>query len=627
MKQKEQFVNVTTTLLEKICPLHLQIQHDGSIVFFSQAFQHQFSTTHKDNFYDIFSIAEREQQQLPAISNERIPLIERKTGQAWEAYAVADEQQKDYRWLLVQMSTKAQPEEDNTNRRMAGIAAKLDSAADEAFFKTILDEIPADIAIFSPDHTYLFVNKCAVKDPNVREWLIGKSDFEFCEEKRLNKKLAMRRRENFDRVIATQQPITFVESFERQQKEFHLRIMHPYVVNGEVKMVLGYGVNITTQKEQELALEVKTNRIRELLNTINDGIILCDKNGNIKFFNPAFARIMESVQPAGTVAINIADLVTDVERSDFESQLLQVTERNKTTTGIIQLKGTDRFLDYVLKATENPASGFDITCRISDITHRVHRERDLAGLVAKEKELSDLKTRFIRITSHEIRTPLTAILSNTELIQLFLSHEVALKKGVDYYKGFLEQIIKEVHRINELLAELVVIGRMEDGKEGFELSEGDIVRFTTEIIKDLFLPFSDGRSLEIGNTERAPLKALFCARMLRHAIVNVLTNAFKYSPGAPAPKLNIFLRNNDELILEIQDFGIGIPEDEVQKVTQSFYRATNAKHISGTGIGLMLVDYIVKGHNGSLEIYSQEGKGSNILIVLPLHQHDTEKNV
>ncbi|NCX96697.1 MAG: ATP-binding protein, partial [Chitinophagia bacterium] len=124
----------------------------------------------------------------------------------------------------------------------------------------------------------------------------------------------------------------------------------------------------------------------------------------------------------------------------------------------------------------------------------------------------------------------------------------------------------------------------------------------------------DGRVLNMICANKAAF-GKFDKALIRHAIVNLLNNAFKYSPGKPSPEFSISSVDNTT-ILEIKDYGIGIPEAEMDKLYDSFFRASNVGAISGTGIGLMVVDYSIKLHKGSIKVDSTLHKGTTFTITL-----------
>jgi signal transduction histidine kinase len=131
-----------------------------------------------------------------------------------------------------------------------------------------------------------------------------------------------------------------------------------------------------------------------------------------------------------------------------------------------------------------------------------------------------------------------------------------------------------------------------------------------------YLPFIDGRALQVFYSVEPSEQIFIDKKLMKHALDNLLNNAFKYSLGKKDPILSIF-KKDDNLIFSIQDFGIGIPADEVNNLFHSFCRASNVSNISGTGIGLMVVEHAAKMHKGTVEVYSVLNELTVFKLIIP----------
>ena len=153
-----------------------------------------------------------------------------------------------------------------------------ESIKQKEFYETIFNNIPADIVVFDSEHRYMFLNSHGVKNKEVREWMIGKDDFDYCAWRNKPTNIAIERRAQFNDMKAKRSPIQFEEKMQTDNGEnrFHLRAMHP-VLNGEgeVSIVIGYGLDVTTIKNQE-ELIIKQN---EAIVNSPDGIALLDNQG------------------------------------------------------------------------------------------------------------------------------------------------------------------------------------------------------------------------------------------------------------------------------------------------------------------------------------------------------------
>ncbi|OYU56581.1 MAG: hypothetical protein CFE25_04940 [Chitinophagaceae bacterium BSSC1] len=142
--------------------------------------------------------------------------------------------------------------------------AELEIIRQKRFFDEVLNNIPADIAVFDKDHTYLFLNPSAIKNETTREWIIGKTDFDYCTSKGISQEIALKRRKIFEETIQAKKEIQFVDEHPHQLgSKFVLRKFFPHFENNDLKFVIGYGIDITTVKKVELKLEDAMNKLKK----------------------------------------------------------------------------------------------------------------------------------------------------------------------------------------------------------------------------------------------------------------------------------------------------------------------------------------------------------------------------
>ncbi len=491
-------------------------------------------------------------------------------------------------------------------------------AEQREYYHEILNEVPADIVIFSLDHRYQFINKYAVRNPETRAWLIGKNDYEYCDYKGLDYKLADLRKEMFDKAILSKLPVSMIDDVTKPDGRLYhiLRIMYPSLdVHSEVKFMIGYGIDITEQIENKQKAETQEKRVLNLLNLVKDGVFTSLADGSISFFNNSFARILEI--ETSTTGVNFLTLLPETEQVKYQHSVAQLDISGVSQSCVLHTttaSGKELYLDFTITSSVSKSGG-PYVGRISDITEVVNKELYLNEIIAKEKELNNSKSQFIRITSHELRTPLAIIQANTEILEMFhagsLGTNSKLKPEV-----MMGRIMKEVRLMTEILNELMMISRIEAGKMEYAPDATDILKFVEDIKNDLYNPHTDGRSLSVHCICEHNIIASIDKKLMRHAIVNLINNAFKYSAGKLPPHISLKKMDNT-LIFEVQDFGIGIPEQDQKKLFSSFFRASNAGVIQGSGLGLMVVDYVVKKHNGHISFSSIQNEGSIFKISLP----------
>ncbi|MCX6853941.1 MAG: HAMP domain-containing sensor histidine kinase, partial [Verrucomicrobia bacterium] len=236
---------------------------------------------------------------------------------------------------------------------------------------------------------------------------------------------------------------------------------------------------------------------------------------------------------------------------------------------------------------------------------------DLAQALSQERELSELKSRFVSLVSHEFRTPLGIIMSAVEVMRHFGGRITAQKQA-----ELQEDIHAATLQMSGLMERVLLLGRAEAGKIGWKPMLTDLPLLCEKIV-------DEGMSSTHG---RCPVQfsavgdfqgAMMDEALVRHILSNLLSNAVKYSPEGSPVELTL-RRDGGEVIFTMKDHGIGIPKADQAKLFEAFHRASNVGDISGTGLGLLLVKHCVGQHRGRLELQSEEGAGTTFTVYLPL---------
>jgi len=249
-----------------------------------------------------------------------------------------------------------------------------------------------------------------------------------------------------------------------------------------------------------------------------------------------------------------------------------------------------------------------------DITDRKRYESELKAALEKEKEVSQLKSRFITMTSHEFRTPLTTIQSNAELLQFHFMKLLPDPEDKSY--RFIGRINKEVSRLTNLMNDILLLGRIDSGKLEFRPVPVDLGKFISDLITQQRFVQNDDRIIEL-RIQGTPVSVKIDLVLFNHVLSNIFSNALKYSKGALTPVCSVDFKDHHVLI-SVTDFGIGIPADDLSQIFESFHRGKNAENIQGTGLGLQIVKQFVGMHEGEISVNSKEGEGTTIMIRLPL---------
>ncbi len=237
--------------------------------------------------------------------------------------------------------------------------------------------------------------------------------------------------------------------------------------------------------------------------------------------------------------------------------------------------------------------------------------------VARSLELARMKQDFVSNVTHELKTPLTSIRMYAETLSL------GRAKDEEKKKEYLEHIIKESERLQRLVDDVLDFARIGEGKKPYVLAEGDVTEVTLEAI-DLFRHSAKVRGFEL-YLDLPKLGALPPVDLDKDALVrsvlNLLSNAVKYSPDSDYVAVAV-QREGDHIAIAVSDHGIGIDEEDLDRIFDRFYRAGDhmTRGIPGAGLGLALVDEIVRAHGGRIRVESQKAKGSKFTILLPIVQ-------
>lgn len=238
------------------------------------------------------------------------------------------------------------------------------------------------------------------------------------------------------------------------------------------------------------------------------------------------------------------------------------------------------------------------------------RTEELMEALKKEKDVVEMKSRFVSIASHEFRTPLSSI----QYAANFLRKS---KSGINDgdLKEKLRDIEKQTKHMMYLLDDVLTYGKSEAGKIQLKITAIELKKFLTKIIEDVSHATKDTHTIELRLAE-AKLKIETDEKLLRNILINLLSNAIKYSPG----KKKVFLRvDSTKYLIKfiIIDEGVGIPNEEHDKVFDAFVRGKLTENIQGTGLGLSIVKKSVELMKGNIKLDSQVNKGTTITVTIP----------
>jgi PAS domain S-box-containing protein len=289
------------------------------------------------------------------------------------------------------------------------------------------------------------------------------------------------------------------------------------------------------------------------------------------------------------------------------TEVLQNVFRDRKETIEVEINNNH----YVLNAVPLPDDHGQVNQILvveENITKQKKAEQSMRQALTKEKELSQLKSRFVSLASHEFRTPLATILSSASLLEKYNPFPEEEEKRSKH----LKRIKSAVSNLTSILNDFLSLSKLEEGHLGcnpsaFKLSL--IIRELKEEMQEVAKSKQELNYVHKGQDDSVFLDKL----MLKNVLNNLVSNAIKYSPEGASINVHSSIKNNI-LQIEVQDNGMGIPESEQSFLFERFFRAKNVTHIQGTGLGLNIVQKYLDLMNGKIDFKSREGKGTTFII-------------
>jgi PAS domain S-box-containing protein len=246
-----------------------------------------------------------------------------------------------------------------------------------------------------------------------------------------------------------------------------------------------------------------------------------------------------------------------------------------------------------------------------DITERKKSEIEIREALEQQKQLNELRSRFVAMTSHEFRTPLAAIMSAEELLRHYGERLPKAERD-----EILDGIATGVQRMSRMMDRVLLLGKADAGMLDFQPQRIDVGKLCRQFVDEAHKLQPNGHSEVKLTIADDACEGSYDEKLLRHIFSNLLSNALKYSPGGGEVRFDV-RRRDSTTVFEVADRGIGIPAEEVGHLFGSFHRASNVGAIQGTGLGLAIVKNAVDRHGGVIEVESELGSGTTFRVSLP----------
>lgn len=374
-------------------------------------------------------------------------------------------------------------------------------------------------------------------------------------------------------------------------------------------------IELAERKQVEEALRQSEARYRAIVEDQTELICRFKPNGILTFANDAYCRYFNK-QRSELIGQEFLPLMPSQDRELISKNFRSLSPGHPINTyehRIILPSGEIRWQQWSDRAVFDDQGNF-IECQAvgRDITQLKQAEVDIRMALEKEREVSELRSSFVALVSHEFRTPLTIIQSSTDLLENY-NHKLSDEKK---YKLF-GRVQGAVRRMTNLLEDVLLIGKAEAGKLDYKPSLMDLLPFCRDIVENLQMSTSSRHAIDF-LIHGSCGDVIMDEKLLAHILTNLLSNAIKYSPQGGIVKFHVICSPETTCFL-IQDHGIGIPKPDLEKLFESFRRASNVGSIPGTGLGLAIIKKCVDLHGGQIDIESEIGVGTTFSVTLPCH--------
>ena len=392
-------------------------------------------------------------------------------------------------------------------------------------------------------------------------------------------------------------PIRMMEEFTQRLRQ-GLPVGALRMQTSDETRTLADNINYLVEELQDkirLANEEK-GKLMTALTSINEGVLILNREERIEFLSPSLAGILSG---------QYVDFIGKTLLEAFRNVELQKAYQGfkSTKSGLsreIALGGAD---PVIMRVSLSEVQGLPDEEKTMIVFHDVTRL----------KKLERIRTDFVANVTHEIRTPLTAVIGYLETLQTG-----ALEDPEDA-KRFIDIMLKQARRLNRLVEDLMTISRIELGEVLLHFEEIVLPEVTENVIS-LLDATAAAKKIKIQNRLPQNLPQIKADRdRLIQVLVNVLDNAVKFTPDGGLITIDAE-EKAENVELTISDTGIGIPREEIQRLGERFYRVdkTRSRELGGTGLGLSIVKHLMIAHGGRMEIESQMGKGTKVLLFFPV---------
>ena len=409
-------------------------------------------------------------------------------------------------------------------------------------------------------------------------------------------------------------------SDRKQLKTAQPQVVAPLAAKDEE--LLGVSTPRIETPSQHLGVSVEQlgKVLNDILSSSSDFLFICDRAGKYIYVNVAAANAWNLTQSdfIGKSWRQVELPAKIVEQFEAQQETVFATGSSLCDRASFPIGEELRDYEYTMtKFSDINSSREVVVVTFKEVTEHKRAVVAANGTLAKEAESSTHKSRFTSVFAHELRNPINNILACSKLLENNTQPEVDTKK-LDY----LQRIQVNIKRINQLLDDLLLLGKVEAGQIQLKPALIDLTEFCRRVMKELQQDAGSQHKI-IFSTQGKPC-GVWDEKLLRQTLRNLLLNAIQSSPKGSEIQLEVVAQGR-EVIFRIQDSGNGIPEEEQELLGNAFQEGTNVGLIEGNSLRLLLVKQCVEVQKGDIFIENQVDVGTTFTVTLPLNQRVAKK--
>ena len=494
------------------------------------------------------------------------------------------------------------------------------------YFDTVVNQLKVDVAIFDANHRYLYTNELAFKNPELRAWIVGKDDFEYCAHRDHPRALAARRRQLFEQAVQARREVVWEETLPSPEGPQHIQrhFIPVFGADGALRMVVGTGTNNTKRRQAEQRLVKQREFYEFALDQIPCDIAIFDARFRYKYVNANGIKSKEAREwVIGKTNFDYCQqyghpMALAQER---QARFMQAMRERKLVTyeeSFLRPEGT-RHQYRCLQPVFDEQGGLSLIVAYSlDITERVVTEQALRH--AKQAAESAVRAReiFLANMSHEIRTPMNAILGMSQLLA-----KTPLAPDQDSYR---QAITISAEHLLVIINDILDLSKLEAGKMALEHVGFEPATLLAEVGQTInYRAEEKGLRLVTRTDAAVPAVLLGDPYRIRQVLLNLAGNAIKFTEtGRVSISCELVMSHEEDNAVDVRfqvaDTGIGIEPEFIQHIFQEFSQEDSSvtRKFGGTGLGLSICRNLLKLMGSTVQLESEKDKGTVMQFVVRL---------